>query len=152
MFKLRFDQEEIVKWANRYPIESDSKVEKIIAPQVHALRLYTKTQFITICHWKTSRSKHLIESNEEDYIKELTQIALSTLDERLRIEVLTLLTGVSWPTASVLLHFGHTDMYPILDFRSLWSLGMEKPPEQYNFSFWWEYTLFCRQVAKKKIK
>lgn len=33
-----------------------------------------------------------------------TRVALSTPSERLRIEVLTLLDGVGWPTASVLLH------------------------------------------------
>ncbi len=65
----------------------------------------------------------LFSSNPEDFIKDVTHTALITPSERLRIEVLTLLNGVSWPTASVLLHFGYDNLYPILDFRALWSLG-----------------------------
>jgi hypothetical protein len=47
----------------------------------------------------------------------------------------------------VLLHFGHPDPCPILDFRALWSLGLETPPVTYKFVFWWEYVQFCRQLA-----
>lgn len=57
-----------------------------------------------------------------------------------------LLDGVSWPVASVLLHFGSCDRYPILDFRALWSLRI-KVPKQYDFGFWWAYTLYCRSLA-----
>jgi hypothetical protein len=56
------------------------------------------------------------------------------------------LHGVSWPTASVFLHFAGRDRYPILDYRALWSLGIEKPIA-YTFDFWWHYTLFCRKLA-----
>lgn len=42
--------------------------------------------------------------------------------------ILTTINGVSWPMASVLLHFGHADRYPILDFRALWSLEVDTPP------------------------
>ena len=37
------------------------------------------------------------------------------------------LSGVRWPTASVLLHFGHRDRYPILDYRALEALGVPSP-------------------------
>jgi hypothetical protein len=55
---------------------------------------------------------------------------------------------VSWPTASVLLHFGRADPYPILDFRALQSLGVEQP-SQYTFDFWWAYVQACRRLADK---
>lgn len=58
------------------------------------------------------------------------------------------LRGVSWPTASVLLHFGHHDEYPILDYRALWWLGYDKPPP-YTFEFWSAYVSFCRTLAKR---
>lgn len=77
----------------------------------------------------------------------MTRVALSTPDERLRIEILTLLSGVSWPSASVLLHFGHNDPYPILDFRALWSLGIDSRKVIYNFDLWWAYTSFHRELA-----
>jgi hypothetical protein len=78
-------------------------------------------------------------------------VALSAAtSERLQIEVLRLLKGVEWPVASVLLHWGHRDQYPVLDFRALWSLGIERneiPP--YDFDFWWDYVRYCRKVSDR---
>jgi len=91
--------------------------------------------------------QHLVASNSREFIEAVTKTALSTPVERLRIEVLTLLTGVSWPTASVLLHFGHSAPYPILDFRALWSLSIDFMKIRYDFDFWWSYTQFCRKLA-----
>ena len=68
-------------------------------------------------------------------MQEVTRTAPSTSDERFRIEVLMLLRGVDWPTASVILHFAHGERYPILDFRALWSLGFENTP-RYEIDFW----------------
>lgn len=38
------------------------------------------------------------------------------------------------------------DLYPILDYRALWSLGIDPPPA-YDFPFWRAYTLACRELA-----
>lgn len=146
MFTLRFDPVEIPQWASRYLVKSDAHVETVIAPQVRARGYFTRPEFLALCRWKTPRSQPRVASNPDGFIQAVTQTALSTPEERLRIEVLTLLDGVSWPTASVLLHFGHADPYPILDFRALWSLGVENPP-RYAFDFWWEYTCYTRQLA-----
>lgn len=66
----------------------------------------------------------------------------------MRIEVLTLLCGVGWPMASVILHFGYENQYPILDFRALWSLGVDAP-NSYTFQIWEPYTHFTRELADK---
>ncbi len=149
MFTLRFGKAAIPEWAARYPVDYDTSIETNIAPLVKAQGYFTQAEFIELCRWKTPRSKPLVKSNAEDYIRATTQTALSTPSERLRIEVLTLLDGVSWATASVLLHFGHHDPYPILDFRALWSLGVYVTQVHYDFDFWWEYTQFCRQLASE---
>jgi len=60
--------------------------------------------------------------------------------------VLTLLSGVGWPMASVVLHWCHTAPYPILDFRALWSLGVAPLPS-YDFPLWRAYTDHCREMA-----
>jgi len=70
-----------------------------------------------------------------ELVREATRAALSTRSERLRIEVLMLLEGVSWPTASVILHFAHEEPYPILDTRALWSVGLRAAPP-YRFEVW----------------
>ena len=149
MFSLRFERSSILEFAGRYPAGDDHEAEIVIAPQVRARGYFTKSEFQILCRWKTARSKPLIESNPDDFIEAVTRTALSTLNERLRIEVLMLLKGVSWPTASVLLHFGCLDLYPILDFRALWSLGIDSETTEYDFEFWWQYTQFCRELAKE---
>ena len=78
-----------------------------------------------VAQWKAPRSAGRVESNDEGYVTAITGFALQTKCERARIEVLTRLDGVGWPTASVILHFFHCDRYPILDFRALWSVGEE---------------------------
>ena len=78
----------------------------------------------------------------------MTRTALSARHERLKVGALLVLSGVQWPTASVILHFCDRGMYPILDFRALWSLGYEKPPT-YTFPFWVAYCEFTRALAKR---
>lgn len=101
-----------------------------------------------IAHWKSPRSAGHIEENSEGYVREITGFALQAKEERTRIESLTVLSGVGWPMASVILHFFHQDPYPILDVRALGSLGVTSP-KQYSFDFWWSYVETCRDLSKK---
>ena len=149
----RFTKGEIEDWANRYisrakkrEWEAEENIEQVVSPSVRKNRSCSRSEFLALCDWKTPRTRQQCERNEEGFIREVTSIAFTTPNERLRIEVLTLLEGVNWPTASVLLHFGHVDPYPILDFRALESLGIAKPPT-HEFSFWWKYVQRCRQIA-----
>ena len=91
-------------------------------------------------------SQKLMISDRTSYVSELTEFSFKTNSERARIESLTILDGVSWLTASVILHLYHSDPYPILDYRALWSVSLEIPG-QYTFGFWWPYVKFCRSLA-----
>ena len=136
MFELRFNKEEIPYWADQYVIgsikkgefESETRIIEEIAPRVQAHGYYTREEFEYLCRWKTTRTQKLVASNSVEIIEEHTRFALSTSDENQRMKKLVDLRGIGWPTASVLLHFGYDNLYPILDFRALWSLGLEKPP------------------------
>ena len=66
----------------------------------------------------------------------------------LKVGVLLLLEGVSWPTASVILRFCDRGLYPILDYRALWSLGVAPPPP-YRFPFWRAYVDFVRGLHER---
>jgi len=37
---------------------------------------------------------------------------------------------------------------PAIDYRALWSLGIEKPPAYYSFDFWWAYVEACRSLMR----
>jgi hypothetical protein len=145
-FQLRFPPKDIQYWADRYDYGDDAIED--IAPGVRRRKFLTKKEFLAVCRWKSPRSQPRCQTNSPGFVREVTQIALSAAEERLRIEVLTLLVGVSWPTASVILHFFHSDPYPILDVRALESLGV-KGPVQYNFEFWRNYVYCCRQLSRR---
>lgn len=152
-FSLRFKIGQIHLLAKEYENSKYFKksreegIEEKIAVRTKKVGYFTHKDFLTVCEWKSPRRIKLCQENSAEFIKEVTKTALSSPNEQLRIEILTILRGVSWATASVLLHFGSKDQYPILDIRALWSLKTEVP-KQYDFSFWWAYTLFCRNLAK----
>lgn len=145
-FKLRFDRSEIGHWASRYSYPGESVVENEIAAYAKKNGHLTKEYLVAIGYWKSPRVTKRCRSNDEDFIRAVTTTALSTPNERLKIEVLMLLCGVEWPTASVILHFCSNDRYPILDFRALWSLSADVP-RAYDFVFWWQFTQFSRRLA-----
>jgi len=148
IFSLRFDKNLIPRWATCYNAEEDTDVERI-ASQASTRGYFTKANLVDFCEWKSKgRTRRQVELNHESFIQAITQTALSIPNEQLRIEVLTLLRGVGWSTASAILHLCHTDPYPILDFRALWSLSVDVP-DQYDFEFWWAYTRFCRTLASR---
>jgi hypothetical protein len=151
-FRLPFPPDDIAWWANRYvegmtddEREEEARIETVIVPRTREAGYVSRQDFLDVCRWKSPRSAPRCQRNEEGYIKEVSRVALSTSSERLRIEVLPLLDGVGWPTASVLLHWFHTDRYPILDVRALHTLGAEDLP--YDFESWWAYTQYCRGLA-----
>lgn len=147
-FRLRFPESQISYWANRYPAESDSDIEIQVAPQARKRGYLTRDEFLTICHWKSPRSKPKCERNRESFVQEVTRISLSASDEEVKIRALLLLSGVSWPTASVILHLCDRGRYPILDYRALWSLRIQNPPA-YNSEFWAEYCGFVRAISDR---
>ena len=106
----------------------------------------TKGDLKVLGRWKSPRILRLLSSNESKFVESVTKAALATSDEQLRIEILTLLRGVGWPMASVILHLAHPDPYPVLDFRALWSLQVEVPTS-YDYPFWRDYVTFCRRKA-----
>jgi hypothetical protein len=146
-FRLRFSTTRIEHWASRFSDPDDDSLRLEVA-RARAAGYLRKADLVRLARWKTPRSQRRVAENPERFVREVTRAALSTPDERLRIEVLTLLSGVDWPTASVILHFCHRDPYPVLDIRALWSLGLEKAPN-YDFEFWWGYTQACRRIAAR---
>lgn len=126
----------------------EARIETLYAQEVRLRGWFTKTELVETFRWKNPRLAKRVEINDDVFIQEVTRTALSTTDERLRIEVLTLLKGVSWSMASVVLHFCHHEPYPILDALELWSLGMDGS-RSYHFDTWLEYTHVCREAAQQ---
>ena len=146
--KLQFDGRKIKEIAFRYALPA-SEIELIdLRPAVLQRGYLSRPELHKLAYWKSPRSSGRVLNNPEAYVREITGFALSTRDERTRVQVLTILDGVSWPTASVILHLFHRDPYPIMDYRALWSVGSDVP-SQYGFPFWWKYVAFCRKVSER---
>lgn len=144
--KLQFPRAQIQKWAAEYT-ESALEADLLrLVPDVRRAGFLTRPQLHFVARWKSARSAPRILENAESYVREVTRFALSTPDERARIESLTILNGVSWPMASVVLHFFHSNDYPILDIHALRSVGV-KAPAQYTFDLWFEYVQYCRKLS-----
>jgi hypothetical protein len=146
--KLRFSEQDIVRIAARYEYSGGDGNLIRLRPTIMTRRCLLKEELKQLALWKSPRSSGRIENNQEEYVKEVTLFALSASTERAIIEVLTLLDGVQWPTASVILHFFHRNPYPVLDYRALWSLSL-KLPKCYSFEFWWAYVEYCRELSSR---
>lgn len=141
---------EIKRWADRYcagDINEELALISLSSPQLAAQGLSLE-HLMRLGRWKSVRSTSYVRRNTDEYVREITRFALSTPSERARIEALTLLDGVGWPTASVVLHLYHGERYPILDVRALWSVGADLT-RAYDFAFWRDYVQFCREQASR---
>ena len=146
--KLLIPPKEINDWSVRYdyPLSESNLIKK--KSKIQKQGYLTKENLEELCKWKSPRSAGNMKRNSEEYINEITQVSFQAKNERTKIETLTALDGVGWPTASCILHLFSKEKYPILDFRALWSVNA-KVPSQYNFDFWWEYVLFTRKLSEK---
>ena len=144
---LRFNKTEICEIADRYEYQISETELMALKSTVNRRGHLTKNEPEKVAYWKAPRSAGHARKNDEDYVTEITRFAFSTECERARVESLTLIDGVSWPTATVILHLFHNAPYPILVFRALWSISLEVPG-RYSFNFWWIYVEFCREAAR----
>lgn len=148
-FRLRFPERAIPAWAARYSYAgSDDDLLDRIRPLVLVRGHLTRPEFLKLCAWKSVRTKPRCRKNNAHRIETLTRAAFATSDEVLKIDLLRLLDGVEWPTASTILHFCDARPYPILDYRALWSLGYAKPPK-YTMDLWLGYLEYTRGLATR---
>jgi hypothetical protein len=149
MFRLRFPLDQISRWAAGYSYgDGDDRLLLEVRPLVRRRGWLTTAEFRELCYWKTPRSQSRVRRNTGDEIRTLTRAALATADDRLKMELLRLLHGVDWPTASTILHFCDRRPYPILDYRALWSLGYARPPH-YTMPFWLGYVDYVRDLVRR---
>ena len=151
---MNLSRKQIIEYSKKYDAQykgrPDELIEKELKKWFLSHRYLNRERFIKLGLWKSKRQKRNYESKENDdlIIKEITRFALATKSEKTKIKSLMVLKGVSWPVASVILHFAFPNRYPIMDFRVIWSLGW-KQPKYYNFDFWQKYVNELRKLAKK---
>ena len=143
---LKFQESEIKKWANKYDYPREELKLLNLKEEIQQTGFLNIDHLNMIAQWKSPRSAGHINKNDDKFVEEVTAFSFAANEELSRIESLTLLDGIGYPSASVVLHIFQRDPYPIIDFRALWSVGMEVP-SQYSFDFWWKYVCCCRILS-----
>jgi hypothetical protein len=148
VFSLQFALEEVPTYAGRYAYEDDKGV-LAIGQRAHRRGCYTLDEFLRVCRWKTPRSGPLVALNTAASVEAVTRIALSeATGERERMEALRSLSGVGWPTASVLLHLASLIATPSWTFELYTPRGV-RAPAAYSFKFWQAYVAVCVELANE---
>ena len=147
--KLCLTKSEILDYASQYDADYDTDIEKL-APEVKERGFLTSPDLIILSRWKSDeRNIHHAKSNSDDFVQEMTRSAFTAINERDRIDYLCCLQGVELPTASAILHWFHTDDYPIWDFRALETIQFDKSQYKNWFERWEAYVSFCQRKAKE---
>jgi hypothetical protein len=144
---LRFPAREIPDWASRFPGSGSDRVLDSIRARVVKRGCLTRAEFLTLCEWKSPRSRPRCLENSESAVRAVTRAALASLDEEVKVELLRVLRGVEWATASTILHACDARPYPILDVRALWSLGYTGA--HVTLDLWLEYVACTRSLAAR---
>lgn len=146
---INFSKDEILRYAVNYEKHENMEEEFRLIAQFNLVAsrgFLNLDDLARISYWKSPRASGHISKNHEFDVREISRVSFSTKSERLRIGSLRLLTGVSWPTASAILHFVFPETYPILDVRAMHAVGGST---SYNFDRWEQYTRLCQRKAKE---
>ena len=149
-------------WCKRYDEQAakrDMQMENEIKNALKELFPNDKTKYITrdilynIAHWKAPRIRNGVLKNDNDFVEETTKHCFLSLNERFKIEALTILSGVGYPVATAILHFCFPSVYTILDFRAWWTLQQKGYLKGYeiahDFEHWQRYLSVCREISKQ---
>jgi len=147
----KFSKKQVLELSKKYSYRATGELaltEKEIKDWLKKHKHLDKKRFVRLCLWKSSRQKRNYNKNKDSLIREITGFSFSTRNEEVRIKSLLVLTGVSYPVASTILHFAFPKRYPIMDFRVIWSLDWNQP-KRYTFDFWQKYCNEIRKLSKK---
>ena len=146
---LNLAKSEILYYASEYDADYDNCIERLV-DGVTARGYLKRGELLELSDWKAKkRNRHNIEKNGDRVIEEMSRFSLGAQTEEARIDCLCCLHGVNLPVASAILHWFHADDYPIYDFRTLATVGVEKERGTIRFDDWMRYVWFCRRMAKE---
>lgn len=106
-----------------------------------------RSDLMAIFEWKTrGRGRSRPARNTDAEIADALDLATTARTDRAAVAVLTGLAGVDVPVASAILTTIDPARFTIIDFRALWSLGVERG-NFYPIAFYLDYLAACRQIA-----
>ena len=105
------------------PIAEDLRFTELVRRlrPARTRKYLTKGDLVAVCRWKSPRVLPLILQNSHHHIRKLTEAALGTRVEAVRMKALISLRGVSVPMASSALSALNAQRYGVIDIR-VWKL------------------------------
>jgi hypothetical protein len=145
-------------WAKKYDQnnQDEKKKEDNIFKSIKAIgsppHCLTKEVLIKVADWKAPRAKGYVDKNDPYYVEEVTRVSFTTKNEKLKLEVLTLLDGVYIRMASTVLHYCFPDLYSVMDWRaweSLRKLHKISGRIENAYGCYKRYNDVCQEIAKQ---
>ena len=149
---LQFPEAEIGYWASVYlgvwTLRDRQREERLIelADKIQRHGEMTSEELIDVQRWKSWRKIKLIEEHTDSKIRSITRDAFDATDDWKKISLLTDLSGMGVPRASVVLHLYDKKPFPMADKFAKKSIGFSG---SYTERFWRSYCEFTRSIAKR---
>lgn len=120
------------------------------------LQYIGKDILLKIADWKAPRIKGYIEKNNPktnpSYVEEVTRVSFSASNEKLKLEILTLLEGVNIRMATAILQFCFPEEYVVMDWHawnSLKAAGKIKGEIEDTYECYKQYNDLCHEISKQ---
>ena len=155
--QLMTDREKILKIISESPDTTDETTSKLfsLTTSVKKKGFLSKELGMKILKWKSHRpTKHYDKNLKQDF-KTITKNAFQQKNEKIKIHILTALSGVNYPAASAILMFYDPTRYPVIDIRvwkQLYKYGLlteNSKGQSFTLYQWDTYLNVVRQIAKE---
>ena len=146
------EYDERFKWSVELQVELEIRqwLDKLAEP-----KYLDKKYFVKLGWWKARRQMKNYLANDESLIIQSTRSAYQAIKEQQKLDILTKqkkLKGVGVPVASTILHFLHSDKFPIFDVHvrsSLKKAGKwDRSVDDQSADAWSEYVDIMRNLSK----
>lgn len=133
------DKDELIFWNNKYDVEAfiyNTGIEEELKKKFQKNNFMNKSDLVKIVKWKfqgrllgrQKRTLNLLKNIDDAFIKNVSQSAFRSQDDKNRLELLSSIKGVRNALSSVILSFYDPENYGILDIHSWRGLFGEKEP------------------------
>ena len=149
---LQFSEAETGYWASVYrgvqTLQGREREYRLIGlvDKIQKRGEMTREELLDVQRWKSRRGITLIKKNKDSKISTITRDTFDATDDWKKISLLTDLSGMLVPRASVVLHLYDKKPFPMADRYAKKSIGFSG---SYTKSFWLSYCEFTRDIANR---
>ena len=151
------NREKILKIISATPDTTDETTTNLfsLTSSVKKKGYISKDLGMKILKWKSHRPTKYYNKNSNTDFETITKNAFQLKDEKIKIHILTALTGVNYPAASAVLMFYDPTQYPVIDIRvwkQLYKYGLlteNSKGQSFTLYQWDTYLNVVRQIAKE---